>query len=121
MIGRITPSGAISEFEIPPPEARPNGIVAGPGGTIWFTDELSNSIGRVKARLLPGAAAGECVVPRLAGRTLAQAKRLLDRAHCKLGKLSGPPQSNHNLVVVAQRPAAKKTLPGGSKVSVRLG
>jgi hypothetical protein len=46
---------------------------------------------------------------------------LLLRAHCKLGQVTGRTNSKHKLVVVGQKPAAKKALPGGSKVSVRLG
>jgi beta-lactam-binding protein with PASTA domain len=62
-----------------------------------------------------------CVVPSLRGKTLTQAKRLLLRAHCKLGKVTGRSHSNHKLVVVAQKPAANKALPAGAKVSLRLG
>jgi virginiamycin B lyase len=37
-IGRITPSGTVTEFTIPTAASSPNGIVAGPDGNIWFTE-----------------------------------------------------------------------------------
>jgi len=47
-IGRITPSGVITEFPIP--TASPGafgGIVTGPDGALWFTEQTSNKIGRI--------------------------------------------------------------------------
>jgi len=61
-----------------------------------------------------------CVVPRLKGQTLTQAERSLGRAHCKLGRVTKPKHHRHKLVVVSQSPGAKKTTPGGTKVSLRL-
>jgi hypothetical protein len=118
-IGRITPSGTISEFRIPGGEARPRGITAGVGGKLWFTEGFPNKIGQVQVRLLPAAIM--CVVPKLRGKTLAQAKRLLRRAHCTLGSVTRPAKPKHTLVVVSQKPDAKKTLPSGAKVRLRLG
>jgi len=46
-IGRITPSGAISEWPLPTANAEPGGITAGPDGNIWFTEEHANNIGRI--------------------------------------------------------------------------
>ena len=34
-IGRITTSGAITEFPLPTPGAGPDGIIAGPDGNLW--------------------------------------------------------------------------------------
>ena len=50
-IGRITPSGAITEFKIPTPGAGgPSAITAGAGGLVWFTVEgKRNEIGRITA------------------------------------------------------------------------
>jgi streptogramin lyase len=45
-IGRITPSGTISEFPIPTPESFPNTITPGPDGNLWFTMG-ANKIGRI--------------------------------------------------------------------------
>jgi len=46
---------------------------------------------------------------------------MLGLAHCKLGKVIKPAKPKHRLVVVRQRPAARKVLPRGTKISVRLG
>ena len=43
-IGRITTSGAITEF---PASGTPDGIAAGPNDTIWFTQCGSNQIGQI--------------------------------------------------------------------------
>jgi hypothetical protein len=69
----------------------------------------------------PGAAIARCAVPKLNGKTLAQAKKLLGRSHCKLGKVTRPAAHKHALVVLSQSPAAKKSVPAGTKVSLRLG
>ena len=45
-IGRITPSGTITEFPIPTSYGAPTGITAGPDGNLWFT-VLSSMIGRI--------------------------------------------------------------------------
>jgi streptogramin lyase len=46
-IGRINPSGAISEFPLPISNAEPSGIVAGPDGNLWFTQANAAAIGRI--------------------------------------------------------------------------
>ncbi len=46
-IGRITPSGVITQFPIPTPNSDPVGITAGPDGNLWFTEESANQIGRI--------------------------------------------------------------------------
>jgi streptogramin lyase len=45
-IGRITTTGAVSEFALPAGSA-PTGIVAGPDGNLWFTETSGNKIGRI--------------------------------------------------------------------------
>ena len=134
MIGRITPSGTISEFPIPAAHSIPVGITAGPDGNLWFTvtdivfggknvSVGANTIGRIT----PSGTISEfpipsCVVPKLKGKTLTQARRLIARAHCKLGKVTQPKgHTKHKLVVVSQKPGARKTLPVGAKIAVRLG
>jgi virginiamycin B lyase len=48
-IGRITPSGTITEYPLPGPSYGhgPYGIVAGPDGALWFTEMQANKIGRI--------------------------------------------------------------------------
>ncbi|MFN2632311.1 MAG: hypothetical protein ABR610_02745 [Thermoanaerobaculia bacterium] len=45
-VGRIAPSGAISEFALANPRSFARAITAGPDGALWFT-ELTGRIGRV--------------------------------------------------------------------------
>ncbi len=51
-IGRMTPSGALTEFPIPTPESAPRGIVAGPDGNVWFVESanLGSAIARVTTK-----------------------------------------------------------------------
>jgi poly(3-hydroxybutyrate) depolymerase/sugar lactone lactonase YvrE len=46
-IGRISPSGKITEYRVPTAGAGPYQIAAGPGGTVWFTEYYTARIGRV--------------------------------------------------------------------------
>jgi virginiamycin B lyase len=48
-IGRITPEGAITQFDIPTVPADPSQITIGPDGNLWFTEtnDFANRIGRV--------------------------------------------------------------------------
>jgi streptogramin lyase len=46
-IGRITPTGTITEFPIPTKGAGSVGIALGPDGNLWFTEFATNKIGRV--------------------------------------------------------------------------
>ncbi len=39
-IGRITPSGEITEFPLPTPDSAPMGITTGPDGNLWFTEQV---------------------------------------------------------------------------------
>src|SRR5579883_2062594 len=46
-IGRITPTGSITEFTLPKPSSQPHSIVAGPDDNLWFTENGENQIGRI--------------------------------------------------------------------------
>ncbi len=46
-IGRITPSGVVTEFPVPDAGGLLFGITAGPDGNLWFADPGSNQIGRI--------------------------------------------------------------------------
>jgi streptogramin lyase len=46
-IGRITMTGAITEFPLPTAGSSPAGIAAGPDGAMWFTQRNGNRIGRI--------------------------------------------------------------------------
>jgi virginiamycin B lyase len=43
----MSPAGRIDEFALPHPRSRPNGIVAGADGDLWFTELGSQRIGRM--------------------------------------------------------------------------
>ena len=65
------------------------------------------------------ALAVRCVVPRLKGRSLDGARRVLASSHCRLGRVSH--FSTRGLVVVAQTVPAGRKMPEGTAVGVRLG
>ncbi|HEX8036911.1 MAG TPA: SMP-30/gluconolactonase/LRE family protein [Ktedonobacterales bacterium] len=46
-IGRITPTGAITEFPVPTHNAGLYSITAGPDGNLWFTERTAGKIGRI--------------------------------------------------------------------------
>src|SRR5262249_31193257 len=45
-IGRITPAGVITEFNLPA-GSQPRDIATGPDGNLWFTEYGSNTIGMI--------------------------------------------------------------------------
>src|SRR3954470_10573964 len=45
-IGRITPSGSVTDFPVSP-GSRPTGITTGPDGALWFTELFGGRIGRI--------------------------------------------------------------------------
>jgi streptogramin lyase len=45
-IGRITPTGTITEFSLPTDYAVPSGITMGPDGNLWFTEQGTSRIGK---------------------------------------------------------------------------
>jgi beta-lactam-binding protein with PASTA domain len=60
-------------------------------------------------------------VPKLKGKTLAQARKLLTRAHCRLGEVKRPhARKRRALVVGKQTPAAGRSMPNGAKVALKL-
>lgn len=46
-IGRITTSGAVTEFTLPTAGSGPVVIVAGPDGALWFTEATASKIGKL--------------------------------------------------------------------------
>src|SRR5438094_3952481 len=49
----------IVEYPLPTPDSSPQGIVTGPDGALWFTENLCNNIGRITA----GGAVTEYPIP----------------------------------------------------------
>jgi virginiamycin B lyase len=46
-LGRITPSGILTEFPFPRSDAEPEGITSGPDGNLWIAEFSANAIGRL--------------------------------------------------------------------------
>jgi hypothetical protein len=66
-----------------------------------------------------GAPGVRCVVPKLRGKKLAPARRLLERHHCALGKVKRRRHAGaKRWVVLSQAPKAGSHLREGSRVSV---
>ena len=59
-------------------------------------------------------------MPRLRGRTVAQAKRLLSRSQCKLGLVLTPRGTKGRVLVSSQRPSDGTKRPFGTRVAVRV-
>ena len=69
----------------------------------------------------PSPPQARCVVPRLAGKTLAKARKALAAAHCALGKVRKPKDAKlSELRVRSSTPGAGMSLAAGSKVGLRL-
>jgi len=60
-----------------------------------------------------------CVVPKLKGKTLTKARKALQKADCKLGKVTPKGQTTGH--VIKQKPKTGTVLAPGSKVQVKLG
>ena len=58
-----------------------------------------------------------CTVPKLRGKTVVQARRLLARANCSLGRVQGRAKGT----IVSQSPRAGKNVAPGSKIRVTVG
>src|SRR5947209_11113861 len=46
-IGRLTPSGVVTEFPMVSSATSPIAIINGPDGTLWFTQSKPNALGRI--------------------------------------------------------------------------
>ncbi|HSE63805.1 MAG TPA: hypothetical protein VLG15_09375 [Thermoanaerobaculia bacterium] len=46
-VGRMTPAGALTEFDLATAGSRPGDIVAGPDGNLWFLEEDVPAVGRI--------------------------------------------------------------------------
>jgi hypothetical protein len=103
---------------------RPGGATSGPGaGAGGGSGSGGGGSGGTGG---PGGTGGsgapvQCVVPKLAGRTLKRAKRMLEAAHCKLGTVTSPKhRKGAKLVVRSSAPKHGARLPRDAKVKVRL-
>jgi virginiamycin B lyase len=68
-VDSVTPTGQISEVEIPTAGSMPAGIALGPDGAMWFTEEGTGAIGRVSGSdvteyVIPPTERSEVMLPR---------------------------------------------------------
>jgi hypothetical protein len=77
--------------------------------------EAGERAGKEAAERAASTHSPTCVVPRLRGDSLTEARRALGRAHCRLGRLTEPRGYRGPLVVV------KQSVHGGSKLAAGLG
>jgi hypothetical protein len=68
----------------------------------------------------PPPPAPRCKVPKLRGKSLPAARKLLLRAHCRLGKVVRPRVRTGRLVVKAVRPRPGTSRPNGAKIEIWL-
>lgn len=47
IIGRLSPDGELTEFDLPGRGGYPTRLVAGPDGNVWFTEYIEDRIGRI--------------------------------------------------------------------------
>jgi beta-lactam-binding protein with PASTA domain len=66
------------------------------------------------------AALTTCTVPDLKHKTLAQAKTMLRKAACSLGKVKGPKSHQSKRHVTSQSIRAKSNRPAGTKVNLTV-
>lgn len=82
--------------------------------------EAGERAGREAAERSALADVPTCVVPRLVGDSLSQARRALGSAHCRLGRLTEPRHRRRALVVVKQGAHSGSKLAAGSRVDLTL-
>jgi cytochrome c peroxidase len=109
-------SAAGATADAPPAGAAPPAPAAVPPGVA--APALSGAAARRPA--VVAAVRTRCLVPSLRGRTLGQARRLLGRAHCRLGQVSRSRQRSRRLVIGVQWPGAGARGRAGMHVMVRL-
>lgn len=83
--------------------------------------EAGERAGREAAERLELAHSPRCVVPRLEGDSLKEARRALGRAHCRLGRLTEPRDYRGPLVVIRQGVRGGSKRAAGSRVALTLG
>lgn len=111
----------------------PGIAVAVAQGTATFSATATDAAGNTSACSAPisytrfeGDPGAKCIVPKLAGKTLARARAALQAAHCSVGNVqrrSGHQKGKRRrrFVVTSSTPPAGTTLPAGSSVNLRLG
>jgi virginiamycin B lyase len=117
-VGRITVAGAADHLLTP---AGTLAATADPDGKLWYLEPDVDKILKVAIAVPPAV---ECVVPRLHGKRLSAIGALLNRNHCRLGRVTRPSSARHvaagRLVVTSQSPRAGRHLPARTRVAVHV-
>lgn len=82
--------------------------------------EAGERAGKEAAERAALADSPRCIVPRLEGYSLNQARGVLESAHCRLGRLTEPRGRRRALVVVKQGVRSGSKLAVGSRVNLTL-
>jgi virginiamycin B lyase len=90
-----------------------------PSTTYRYRVAATNQTGTTTGAFLSFTTSAACVVPKLIGKKLKRARKLLRRRDCRLGKVR--PKGQRTGKVKKQRPKAGKVLPVRSRVNVKLG
>jgi hypothetical protein len=105
--------------------------IGGPGG-IWLKqddlepdqpDDMTQPKAPIETNATPSPPLPVCVVPKLAGKTLARAKAMLRASNCRVGKVRRSSQANRTgsrLVVKSSFPGVGAS-PANGKVHLKLG
>ena len=99
----------------PTPSAPPSGDQGQPPAASGSNPLSPAAVGAV---LGAHAESPPCKVPRLAGRRLVPALRLLSRTHCTIGRVAQRRSSRRAGIVIGQRPRRGAVRPGGTRVSL---
>jgi streptogramin lyase len=65
-IAKVTPSGTVTEFQLPNDASAPGGITAGPDGKLWFREDRADVIGSITT----DGKIQEFTIPRIGGSTV---------------------------------------------------
>jgi PKD repeat protein len=97
-------------------------VTAVPAGTTGGADTGASSTPPSDTQTTTTPAGTKCVVPKLIGKTVAGAKKLLAKAHCGVGKVARKTAKKKlRGRVISQRARAGTLKPAGSKVSFVVG
>jgi hypothetical protein len=105
------------------PTPATGGTTAPPSGTTAPVSEPGSPTGGNPNEVTPlnaPTAAKACVVPKLVGKTLKQAKRALKKAGCKIGKAKKSKSKKKKGRIVKQRYKVGTKLPAGAKVPLTV-
>jgi virginiamycin B lyase len=127
-IGRITTSGAFTEFAIPTANSEPQGIAAGPDGALWFVERLGNKIGRIAppaapttvvASVLPSSQSVEVGTTATATATLINGGSTT-ASRCAIAPIGSVPATFSYQALAATGANTPVDIPAGGKASFSI-